>query len=106
MSAPATVINHSEGRDDEPIESYTRHREENLMKDRGGYLMTQEGAAHLAARLREYWWKRGLSADVRIEQTTTRGGGLLFCVRSNLVNGLPPGATASAVNGTSGEKPC
>jgi hypothetical protein len=78
------------------------------MKDRGGYLMTQEGASRLAARLREYWSKRGFFVDVRIEQTTTSGGGLLFCVRSNLVSGLPHGAAALSINehADMGRRPC
>ena len=55
--------------------------------------LTHAGAAELAARVGLYWQKRGYRVSTRIEDQSsarTKGaGGVVFGVRSDLVNGLP-----------------
>ena len=79
------------------------HREAPL---RARDLMSRDGAQALAAELNEYWRKEGFpKAEFWVVSALSekrRGGarpdageaservGLMFCVRSNLVNGLPP----------------
>jgi hypothetical protein len=52
---------------------------------------TPEGAAVQATRLKTYWARRGYDIKTWFEviETATRNGGVA-CVRSTLVNGLPP----------------
>jgi hypothetical protein len=54
-------------------------------------LMSGAGASRLADMIRAYWRDRGYTIEVRvIDTTTTTKTGPIFCVRSNLINGLPP----------------
>lgn len=49
------------------------------------------GASQLAQRLRRFWAERGHLVCVEIKPThTTHGSGrMIYCVRSDLINGLP-----------------
>jgi hypothetical protein len=64
--------------------------------------MTRESEERHAARIRDYWLTLG--ADVRIEVKPVReyrsASGQIVdvaCIRSNLVNGLPPGFDSRCV---------
>jgi len=53
-------------------------------------------AKKFAKCIEEYWRDRGHKISTRIETVSTgKRGGSLFCVRSNLTNGLPPSGEAS-----------
>lgn len=55
--------------------------------------LTFEGASALAAKIRRYWIERGYIVETRLERVRiTRDeawGGVLWCVRSNLMRGRP-----------------
>jgi hypothetical protein len=56
--------------------------------------LTFSGAARHRKILRDFWLVRGFDIDVRIEEISqARPGGdpdVVYCIRSNLVGGLPP----------------
>jgi hypothetical protein len=56
--------------------------------------LSYAGAESLAQKLRQYWLGRGYAIKTYIEAIETRAvneqATKVFCVRSNLVNGLPP----------------
>ena len=57
-----------------------------------GDTMTQEGARDLAASVAAFWHRKGHShVKVWTEQVAT-GRVFVYCVRSNLINGMPPRA--------------
>jgi hypothetical protein len=53
---------------------------------------TDGSEAHtLAEQLRRYWAQRGYSIETRIEVAEAHNrNGSVHCVKSNLINGLPP----------------
>ncbi|MFP5513333.1 MAG: hypothetical protein ACLGJC_09655 [Alphaproteobacteria bacterium] len=54
-----------------------------------GDTMSYEGATELAARIQDHW--QGYPVGVRVEPIPkVDGGSVGYCVRSNLLNGLPP----------------
>lgn len=65
--------------------------------------LTEAGAVNLARKLEAYWKERGFDVDAIVQRGIGRcshmdkSGGAWFVVRSNLVNGLPPGATVSNI---------
>lgn len=56
-----------------------------------GELLTLDGAEALARKIRSYWVKRGFSVDTHIEAmgTDETWRGQIFCIRSDMVNGMP-----------------
>jgi len=48
------------------------------------------GAVELARRLRKYWLNRGYNITTRAESVQASERALIYGVRSNLVDGLPP----------------
>ncbi len=69
---------------------YDRDHSKELTFDYGG-------AQALAYRLRAYWRTKGHEIETSIESVKMTASGhatCLYCVRSNLVNGLPPGMPA------------
>ena len=51
-----------------------------------------EGAGDLAERIAEVWRRLGHAVETRVEQGLARDGRhACYCVRSNLVGGLPAG---------------
>lgn len=68
-------------------------------KRRNWDTFSEEGANRLAATIRGYWAKRGRAdVKVRVEEHVFRADAAhrasIFVVRSNLINGLPPVASA------------
>lgn len=58
-------------------------------------MTTKEGASRLALDLSLWWRKQGYSnVKFRIELDNAEGWRAGYCVRSNLVNGLPPGGAS------------
>lgn len=59
-------------------------------------LSNQDGAKTIAAEIKRYWAKRGHAVEVRLVGAYSEGidGRGVYGVRSNLVNGLPPGEVA------------
>jgi hypothetical protein len=51
--------------------------------------MTLEGATDLARKIRVYWRAQGYQVRTWLEPIMHRRHGQMFCVRSDLVNGLP-----------------
>lgn len=55
--------------------------------------LSQDGAAVLAARISAYWRERGADVALSLHSISTRGleanSRLLWCIRSDLVDGLP-----------------
>lgn len=59
-----------------------------------GNYFTKTGAEKLAGKIRSYWTKRGYEVDVRVESFVPWHddfveGKSVFCVRSDMVNGMP-----------------
>lgn len=51
---------------------------------------TFDGATRLAAKVREYWSRRGKAVEVWVDRIdNVSDGQLLYCVRSNLFGGKP-----------------
>lgn len=55
------------------------------------YMTTFEGANFLAEMIRKYWSKRGYTPTVWVEKMGHKitGDGIVYCVRSNMLNGFP-----------------
>jgi hypothetical protein len=62
-----------------------------MMEDETDYMTSFESANYLAAVIRQYWSRRGYSPEVYVEKMSSResGVGVLYSVRSNMVNGMP-----------------
>jgi hypothetical protein len=58
--------------------------------------MDGRGAAMLAARIKDYWRSRGYVISTSIIEVHSEKAKSVFCVRSNLYNGLPPRECAAA----------
>jgi hypothetical protein len=62
--------------------------------------MTGAGASRLADKIRNYWRARGYTVEVTvIDTTTTIKTGPIYCVRSNLIAGLPPSPDRQVYHG-------
>jgi hypothetical protein len=55
---------------------------------RGPDYMQAEHARELARRIKTYWRKQGYDVDVRADACESKVG-MIYCVRSDMVNGLP-----------------
>lgn len=54
--------------------------------------MTPEGSEELAAQLAKFWGDKGYKVDFSIKEFSHRKESTIYCVRSNMINGAPPGA--------------
>lgn len=57
------------------------------------YLASFEGANFLAEQIRKYWQRKGYEPSVWVEKIGHRatGDGTAYCVRSDMIGGLPRG---------------
>jgi hypothetical protein len=57
--------------------------------------LTHEGAQRLASKLRSFW-RESPTVEIRVEASGRDRSGIIFIIRSNLANGLPPAAIVAA----------
>lgn len=63
-----------------------------MVKPAADDLLSETGAVALAERLAKWWHMRGYpQAEFRAVARKSKNGKEIWTVRSNLVNGLPPG---------------